>query len=56
MWGEELGDSGNVVGRHGALAGHDRFLLFRDIELIDPAEDFHTFLRYPDSVFFHVTD
>ena len=37
--GEELGDGGDVLGGHGALAGHDLVLFFRDVELVEPAED-----------------
>jgi len=39
--GEELGDGGDVLGGHGALAGHDGVLFLGDVELIEPAEDFH---------------
>jgi hypothetical protein len=39
--GEELGDGGNVLGGHGALAGHDLVFLFRNIELVEPTENFH---------------
>ena len=41
MWGEELGDGGDVLGGHGALAGHDGVLFLGDVELVEPAEDFH---------------
>ena len=37
--GEELGDGGDVLRGHGALAGHDRVLFLRDVELVEPAED-----------------
>ena len=39
--GEELGDGGDVLGGHGALAGHDLVLPLGDVELVEPAEDFH---------------
>ena len=35
--GEELGDGGDVLGGHCALAGHNRVLFFRDVELVEPA-------------------
>ena len=38
--GEELGDGGDVLGGHGALAGHDLVLPLGDVELVEPAEDF----------------
>ena len=41
MRGEELGDGGDVLGGHGALAGHDGVLFLGDVELVEPAEDFH---------------
>jgi hypothetical protein len=37
--GEELGDGGDVLGGHGALAGHDLVLPLGDVELVEPAED-----------------
>lgn len=37
---EELGDGGDVLRRHGALAGHDLVLPLGDVELVEPAEDF----------------
>ena len=39
MRGEELGDGGDVLGGHGALAGHDLVLPLGDVELVEPAED-----------------
>ena len=37
--GEELGDGGDVLRGHGALAGHDLVLPLGDVELVEPAED-----------------
>ena len=39
VWGEELGDGGDVLCGHGALAGHDCVLPLGDVELVEPAED-----------------
>jgi hypothetical protein len=38
--GEELGDGGNVLRGHRALAGHDLILFLGNIELVEPTEDF----------------
>jgi len=43
MRSEELGDGRDVIGRHGALAGHDGVLFLRDVELVEPAEHLHLF-------------
>ena len=37
---EELGDGGNILGGHGTLASHDGVFFLRDVELVEPAEDF----------------
>ena len=37
--GEELGDGGDVLRGHGALAGEDLVLPLRDVELVEPADD-----------------
>ncbi len=35
----EVGDGGDVLGGHGALAGHYGILFLGDVELVEPAED-----------------